>query len=29
MDPKDLGEFKKQIEELLDKGFICSSSSPC
>jgi hypothetical protein len=28
MDVKDLGELKKQIEELLEKGFIHPSSSP-
>jgi hypothetical protein len=28
MDFKDLAELKKQIEELLSKGFICPSSSP-
>jgi hypothetical protein len=28
MDVKDLGELKKQIEELLSKGFIRPSSSP-
>jgi hypothetical protein len=28
MDVKDLGELKKQIEELLEKSFICPSSSP-
>jgi hypothetical protein len=28
MDLKDLAELKKQIEELLSKGFICPSSSP-
>jgi hypothetical protein len=28
MDVKDLAELKKQIEELLSKGFICTSSSP-
>jgi hypothetical protein len=28
MDVKDLVELKKQIEELLEKYFICSSSSP-
>jgi hypothetical protein len=28
MDVKDLGELKKQIEELLEKGFIRLSSSP-
>jgi hypothetical protein len=28
MDVKDLVELKKQIEELLKKGFICPSSSP-
>jgi hypothetical protein len=28
MDVKDLVELKKQIEELLEKGFICPSSSP-
>jgi hypothetical protein len=28
MDVKDLIELKKQIEELLEKGFICPSSSP-
>jgi hypothetical protein len=26
--PKELAEMKKQLEELLDKGFICPSSSP-
>jgi hypothetical protein len=28
MDVKDLVELKKQIDELLEKGFICPSSSP-
>jgi hypothetical protein len=28
MDVKDLIELKKQIEELLEKGLICPSSSP-
>jgi hypothetical protein len=28
MDVKDLAELKKQIEELLSKGFICPTSSP-
>jgi hypothetical protein len=28
MDVKDLAELKKQIEELLSKGFIRPSSSP-
>jgi hypothetical protein len=28
MDAKDLVELKNQIEELLEKGFICPSSSP-
>jgi hypothetical protein len=28
MDVKDLVELKKQIEELLEKGFIRPSSSP-
>jgi hypothetical protein len=28
MDVKDLGELKKQIEELLEKSFIRPSSSP-
>jgi hypothetical protein len=28
MDVKDLIELKKQIEELLEKGFIHTSSSP-
>jgi hypothetical protein len=28
MDVKDLAELKKQIEELISKGFICPSSSP-
>jgi hypothetical protein len=28
MDAKDLVELKKQIEELLEKGFIRPSSSP-
>jgi hypothetical protein len=28
MDVKDLGELKKQLEELLEKGFIHPSSSP-
>jgi hypothetical protein len=28
MAPKELAEMKKQLEELLDKGFICPSSSP-
>ena len=28
MDVKDLSELKKQIEELLKKGFICPTSSP-
>ena len=28
MPAKDLVEIKKQIKELLDKGYICPSSSP-
>jgi hypothetical protein len=28
MAPKELAEMKKQLEELLNKGFICPSSSP-
>jgi hypothetical protein len=28
MDVKDLIELKKQIEEFLEKGFFCPSSSP-
>ena len=28
MAPKELVEMKKQLEELLEKGFICPSSSP-
>jgi hypothetical protein len=28
MDVKDIGELKKQIEELLEKGFIHPNSSP-
>jgi hypothetical protein len=28
MDVKDLVELKKQIDELLEKSFICPSSSP-
>jgi hypothetical protein len=28
MSPKELAEMKKQLEELLKKGFICPSSSP-
>jgi hypothetical protein len=28
MDVKDLVKLKKQIEELLEKSFICQSSSP-
>jgi hypothetical protein len=28
MAPKELAEMKKQLEELLDKGFIRPSSSP-
>jgi hypothetical protein len=28
MAPKELAEIKKQLEELLEKGFICPSSSP-
>jgi hypothetical protein len=28
MDVKDLAQLKKQVEELLSKGFICPSSSP-
>ena len=28
MPAKDLEEIKKQIKELLDKGYICPSSSP-
>jgi hypothetical protein len=28
MAPKELAEMKKQLEELLEKGFIRSSSSP-
>ena len=28
MAPKELAEMKKQLEELLEKGFICPSSSP-
>ena len=29
MAPKELAEMKKQLEELLEKGFIRPSSSPC
>ena len=29
MAPKELAEMKKQLEELLEKGFIHPSSSPC
>ena len=29
MPAKDLVEIKKQIKELLDKGYIRPSSSPC
>ena len=28
MTPRELAEMKKQLEELMDKGFICPSSSP-
>ena len=28
MAPKELAEMKKQLEQLLEKGFICPSSSP-
>jgi hypothetical protein len=28
MAPKELTEFKMQLNELLEKGFICPSSSP-
>jgi hypothetical protein len=28
MPPVELAELKKQLEELLDKGFICPSTSP-
>ena len=28
MAPKELAEMKKQLEELMEKGFICPSSSP-
>jgi NAD-dependent dihydropyrimidine dehydrogenase PreA subunit len=28
MPPAELVEFKKQLQELLDKGFICPSTSP-
>ena len=28
MAPRELAEMKKQLEELMDKGFICPSSSP-
>ena len=28
MAPKELAEMKKQLEKLLEKGFICPSSSP-
>jgi hypothetical protein len=28
MPPKELAELKNQLQELLDKGFICPSSSP-
>jgi hypothetical protein len=28
MPPKELAELKKQLQELLDKGYICPSSSP-
>jgi hypothetical protein len=28
MPPKELAELKTQLQELLDKGFICPSSSP-
>jgi len=29
MPPKELAELKIQLQELLDKGFIRSSASPC
>ena len=29
MAPKELAEMTKQLEELLEKGFIHPSSSPC
>ena len=28
MAPRELAEMKKQLEELMEKGFICPSSSP-
>jgi hypothetical protein len=28
MHPKELAELKNQLQELLDKGYICPSSSP-
>jgi hypothetical protein len=28
MPPKELAELKNQHQDLLDKGYICSSSSP-
>ena len=28
MPPKELAELKIQLQELLDKGFICPSTSP-
>jgi hypothetical protein len=28
MTPKELAELKVQLNELLDKGYICPSSSP-
>jgi hypothetical protein len=28
MPPKELAELKKQLQELIDKGYIRSSSSP-
>jgi hypothetical protein len=28
MPPKELSELKKQLQKLLDKGYICPSSSP-
>ena len=29
MAPRELAEMKKQLEELMEKGFIRTSSSPC